>query len=119
MSAVFFDDLDIPTPDVHLDVGSDAHGPQKGRIMISYEPVLLKDNPDLVLVFGDVNWTVACALVAAKQRVPVGHVEAGLRSFDRTMPEEINRVLTDAISDVLFTPSDDADANLLQEGIRP
>lgn len=119
MSAVFFDDLDIPAPDVHLNVGSDTHGAQTGRIMISYEPTLLEDRPDLVLVFGDVNSTVACALVAVKQGVPVGHVEAGLRSFDRSMPEEINRMVTDAISDVLFTPSEDADANLLREGVRP
>src|SRR5262245_18597080 len=117
MSAVFFDDLDIPAPDVHLNVGSAAHGAQTGRIMIAYEPVLLEDKPDLVLVFGDINSTVACALVATKQGVAVGHVEAGLRSFDRTMPEEINRVLTDAISQVLFMPSADADANLLREGV--
>jgi UDP-N-acetylglucosamine 2-epimerase (non-hydrolysing) len=117
MSDVFFADLDMPTPDVFLDVGSADHGTQTGTIMIRYEAAFLETRPDLVLVLGDVNSTVACALVATKQGVRVGHVEAGLRSFDRTMPEEINRIVTDSISDLLFTPSTGADVNLRNEGI--
>ena len=117
MSDVFFRDLDIPPPDVTLNIGSDLHGAQTARIMLSYEPVLLEERPDIVLVLGDVNSTVACALVAVKQGVRVGHVEAGLRSFDRTMPEEINRIVTDTICDLLFTPSRDASAQLRGEGV--
>ena len=117
MSDVFFQDLDIPTPDVFLDVGSADHGTQTGTIMVRYEAVFLEQRPDLVLVLGDVNSTVACALVATKQGARVGHVEAGLRSFDRGMPEEINRLVTDSISDLLFTPSAGADENLRHEGI--
>jgi UDP-N-acetylglucosamine 2-epimerase (non-hydrolysing) len=98
-------------------VGSGEHGAQTAAVMAGYEPVLLADRPALVLVFGDVNSTLACALVAAKQGVRVGHVEAGLRSFDRTMPEEINRIVTDHVADLLFTPSPDGDANLAREGI--
>ncbi len=117
MSDVFFADLDMPTPDVFLDVGSADHGTQTGTVMIRYEAAFLERRPDLVLVLGDVNSTVACALVATKQGARVGHVEAGLRSFDRTMPEEINRIVTDRISDLLFTPSADGDENLRREGV--
>ncbi len=119
MSAIFFKDLGIPKPDVFLNVGSGNHGEQTGRIMIAFEEVLLKEKVDIVVVVGDVNSTVACALVAAKLHIPVAHVEAGLRSFDRTMPEEINRILTDQISDYLFTPSSDANKNLKREGVSP
>jgi len=117
MSDSFFRDLDIPEPDVHLGVGSGNHGEQTGKVLIEFEKVLLPEKPDLVIVVGDVNSTVACSLAAVKLHIPVAHVEAGLRSFDRSMPEEINRVLTDAISDYLFTPSPDGDENLLKEGI--
>jgi UDP-N-acetylglucosamine 2-epimerase (non-hydrolysing) len=117
MSDSFFEDLDLPEPGTHLGVGSGNHGEQTGRVMIEFEKVLFKERPDLVIVVGDVNSTLACALTAVKLHIPVAHVEAGLRSFDREMPEEINRVLTDAISDYLFTPSPDGDENLLREGI--
>jgi len=117
MSDVFLEQLGIPAPDVNLAVGSGSHARQTAEIMTRFEPVLLDRKPDLVLVYGDVNSTVAAALVSAKLGVRVGHVEAGLRSFDRTMPEEINRLLTDQLSDLLFTPSEDADANLRNEGI--
>lgn len=117
MSKVFFDQLEIPGPDINLEVGSGSHGEQTGMIMIEFEKVCLKEKPDLILVYGDVNSTIAAALVAKKLNIQVGHVEAGLRSFDRTMPEEINRILTDQISDYLFTPSPDADRNLRQEGV--
>jgi UDP-N-acetylglucosamine 2-epimerase (non-hydrolysing) len=117
MSDVFFRELGMPQPDVNLEVGSGSHAGQTGLIMIRLESVLLGQKPDLVLVYGDVNSTVAAGLVCAKLLVPVGHVEAGLRSFDRTMPEEINRLLTDQIADLLFTPSVDGDANLLKEGV--
>lgn len=117
MSDAFFRDLEIPEPDVYLEVGSASHSAQTAAIMQRFEPVVLQEKPDWVLVVGDVNSTVACALVCAKLGVKVGHVEAGLRSRDRTMPEEINRLLTDQLSDLLFTPSADADANLLAEGI--
>ena len=117
LSKVFFEDLGMPCPDVNLNVGSASHAQQTAAIMAAFEPVLLEHGPDLVLVVGDVNSTVACALVAAKLGVPVAHVEAGLRSFDRTMPEEINRVLTDQISDLLFTTEASADENLRREGI--
>jgi UDP-N-acetylglucosamine 2-epimerase (non-hydrolysing) len=117
MSAVFFKDLGLPTPDINLEVGSGSHAQQTGAIMERLEPVLLEAMPDVVLVYGDVNSTVAASLVAAKLLIPVGHVEAGLRSFDRTMPEEINRLLTDALADLLFTPSADANENLAREGI--
>jgi len=119
MSEIFFRQLGIPEPDVNLGVGSGSHARQTAEIMIRIEPVLLEHKPDLVLVYGDVNSTVAAALVCAKLLIPVGHVEAGLRSFDRTMPEEINRLLTDQIADLLFTPSDDGDENLLREGVAP
>ena len=112
MSDSFFTDLDIPKPDFHLEVGSASHAVQTARIMTAFEPVVLQEKPDWVLVVGDVNSTIACALVCAKLGVKVAHVEAGLRSRDRTMPEEINRILTDAISDLLLTTSQDADENL-------
>ncbi|MBN2186938.1 MAG: UDP-N-acetylglucosamine 2-epimerase (non-hydrolyzing) [Dehalococcoidia bacterium] len=117
MSQVFFQDLELPQPDIYLDVGSGTHAEQTGRTMIELEKVLFKERPDLVIVVGDVNSTLAAALAAVKLHIPVAHVEAGLRSFDRTMPEEINRLLTDAISDYLLTPSPDADENLKKEGI--
>ena len=117
MSKLFFDDLKLPPPDIYLGVGSASHAEQTAKIMVEFEKVLLEQKPDLIVVVGDVNSTIACALTAAKLLVPIAHVEAGLRSLDRTMPEEINRILTDAISDYLFTTSKDADANLLKEGI--
>jgi UDP-N-acetylglucosamine 2-epimerase (non-hydrolysing) len=119
MSEVFFRQLEIPEPDHNLEVGSGTHAQQTAAIMTEFEPVLLELKPDLVLVYGDVNSTVAAALVCSKIGVPVGHVEAGLRSRDRSMPEEINRLLTDQLSDLLFTPSADANENLLREGIDP
>jgi len=117
MSDSFFTDLGIPEPDYHLEIGSHSHAVQTARIMTAFEPVVLREKPDWVLVVGDVNSTIACALVCAKLGVKVAHVEAGLRSRDRTMPEEINRILTDAISDLLLTTSEDADENLKREGI--
>jgi UDP-N-acetylglucosamine 2-epimerase (non-hydrolysing) len=119
MSAIFFRQLGMPEPDTNLGVGSGSHAVQTAEIMVRFEKVLAEQGPEWLLVYGDVNSTVACALVAAKAGVKVAHVEAGLRSRDRTMPEEINRVLTDQISDLLFTPSADGDANLLREGIGP
>lgn len=119
MSASFFADLGIPKPDVNLEVGSGTHAQQTAEIMRRFEPVLDDMRPDAVLVVGDVNSTIACALVAAKKGVKVIHVEAGLRSYDRAMPEEINRVLTDQISDILFTTERAAEANLAREGIEP
>ena len=103
MSDSFFRDLGIPAPDHHLEVGSASHAVQTARIMMAFEPVVLKEKPDWVLVVGDVNSTIACALVCAKLGVKIAHVEAGLRSRDRSMPEEINRILTDSISDLLLT----------------
>jgi UDP-N-acetylglucosamine 2-epimerase (non-hydrolysing) len=117
MSDAFFRDLDLPEADIHLGVGSAAHAAQTANVMLRFEPVVLRENPDWVIVVGDVNSTLACALVCAKLQVKVAHVEAGLRSRDRTMPEEINRVLTDQIADLLLTPSPDADENLRAEGI--
>jgi UDP-N-acetylglucosamine 2-epimerase (non-hydrolysing) len=117
MSDSFFRDLDLPHPDVHLGVGSGSHAAQTAAVMERFEPVVLREKPDWVLVVGDVNSTIACALVCVKLGVKVAHVEAGLRSRDRTMPEEINRLLTDQIADLLFTPSHDADENLITEGI--
>jgi UDP-N-acetylglucosamine 2-epimerase (non-hydrolysing) len=117
MSDAFFRDLGLPRPDVHLGVGSGSHARQTAEVMRLFEPVVLQEKPDWVLVVGDVNSTLACALVCAKLGVRVAHVEAGLRSRDRAMPEEINRLLTDQIADLLLTPSEDADRNLLAEGI--
>jgi UDP-N-acetylglucosamine 2-epimerase (non-hydrolysing) len=117
MSDVFFSQLEIPAPDVNLGVGSASHAKQTAEVMCRLEPVILKLNPDVVLIYGDVNSTVAAALVCAKLGVRVGHVEAGLRSFDWSMPEEINRVVADRLSDLLFTPSEDGDINLSHEGI--
>jgi UDP-N-acetylglucosamine 2-epimerase (non-hydrolysing) len=117
MSDAFFSDLGLPAPDVYLGVGSGSHAVQTAAVMQSFEPVVLENKPDWVLVVGDVNSTIACALVCSKLGIKVAHVEAGLRSRDRAMPEEINRVLTDQIADLLLTPSQDADENLKQEGI--
>lgn len=117
MSDSFFVDLGMPKPDVHLNVGSASHAVQTAKIMMEFEPILLGQKPDWVLVVGDVNSTIACALVCSKLGVKVAHVEAGLRSYDRTMPEEINRILTDSISDLLLTPSPDGNENLKKEGI--
>ncbi|HEV7682971.1 MAG TPA: UDP-N-acetylglucosamine 2-epimerase (non-hydrolyzing) [Pyrinomonadaceae bacterium] len=119
MSDAFFGDLDLPQPDFYLGVGSASHAAQTAAVMERFEPVVLEQKPDWVLVVGDVNSTLACALVCVKLGVKVAHVEAGLRSRDRTMPEEINRLLTDQIADLLFTPSADADENLRAEGIPP
>ncbi len=117
MSKLFFEELGIPKPEIDLGVGSSSHAIQTGRIMIEFEQVLLDSKPDLVVVVGDVNSTVACSLVAVKLGIKVAHVEAGLRSFDRTMPEEINRILTDQISDYLFVTEGSGETNLLREGI--
>jgi UDP-N-acetylglucosamine 2-epimerase (non-hydrolysing) len=117
MSEAFFRDLEMPAPDVYLGVGSGSHAVQTAAIMQAFEPVVVQENPDWVMVVGDVNSTLACALVCVKLGIKVAHVEAGLRSRDRTMPEEINRLLTDQIADLLLTPSQDADANLRAEGI--
>jgi UDP-N-acetylglucosamine 2-epimerase (non-hydrolysing) len=117
MSSVFFDQLGIPRPDVDLGVGSDSHTRQTAAIMTAFEPVVLDWRPDMVLVVGDVNSTLACALVAGKLGVQVAHVEAGLRSFDRSMPEEINRILTDQLSDLLFVTEESGLDNLRREGI--
>jgi UDP-N-acetylglucosamine 2-epimerase (non-hydrolysing) len=117
MSDVFFAQLEIPEPDFNLGVGSGSHATQTAQVMLRLEPVVLECKPDITVVYGDVNSTVAAALVCSKLLVPVAHVEAGLRSFDRTMPEEVNRMVTDRLSDVLFTPSEDGDTNLLNEGV--
>jgi UDP-N-acetylglucosamine 2-epimerase (non-hydrolysing) len=117
MSDIFFQQLNIPEPDYNLNVGSGSHAQQTSEIIARLEPVILETRPDAVLVYGDVNSTVAAALVCSKLLVPIGHVEAGLRSFDRTMPEEVNRILTDRVADYLFTPSKDGDENLLREGV--
>ena len=119
MSGRFFDELGLPPPDEDLGVGSGTHAEQTGRIMLGFEPMLDRYQPDWVVVYGDVNSTLACALVAAKKGVRVAHVEAGLRSRDRSMPEEINRLLTDQIADLLLTPSRDGDRNLVAEGVSP
>jgi UDP-N-acetylglucosamine 2-epimerase (non-hydrolysing) len=117
MSDVFFRDLGIPVPDIHLGVGSGSHAQQTARVMIEFEKVCVERKPDLIVVVGDVNSTMACSIVAAKLLIPVAHVEAGLRSFDRTMPEEINRLVTDALAELLFTTSRDANENLEREGV--
>ena len=117
MSDIFFKELELPEPDINLEVGSGSHALQTAQVMQGFEPVVLQKKPDMVLVYGDVNSTLAAALVCSKLLIPVAHVEAGLRSGDRSMPEEINRLLTDQLADLLFTPSRDGDANLLREGI--
>jgi len=117
MSEVFFQQLGIPAPDENLSVGSGTHARQTAEIMTRFEPIVVERRPDMVLVYGDVNSTTAAALVCAKLQVPIAHIEAGLRSFDRTMPEEINRLVTDQLADILFTPSQDGDVNLQREGI--
>ena len=117
MSDAFFRDLRLPSPHFHLEVGSGTHAEQTGRVMMAYEKIAMQEKPDWVVVVGDVNSTAACAMVATKLWIPVIHLEAGLRSGDRRMPEEINRLVTDAISDVLWTPSPDADENLTREGV--
>src|SRR6266545_4536280 len=117
MSDVFFQQLGMPAPDVNLQVGSGSHAQQTAQVISRFEDVVLERRPDLVLVYGDVNSTVAAALVCAKLSVPVGHVEAGLRSFDRSMPEEINRLLTDQLADLLFVTEESGQENLLREGI--
>jgi UDP-N-acetylglucosamine 2-epimerase (non-hydrolysing) len=117
MSKLFFDDLQIPRPNINLEVGSASHSVQTAKIMIAFEQVLIQEQPDLVVVVGDVNSTIGCALPAVKLHILVAHVEAGLRSFDRNMPEEINRVLTDAISNYLFVTEPSGQKNLLNEGI--
>jgi len=119
MSDVFFQQLGMSAPDINLEVGSGSHAQQTSQIITRFEPIVVKHQPDWVVVYGDVNSTVAAAIVCAKLLIPVAHVEAGLRSFDRTMPEEINRLLTDQISDLLFTPSEDGNRNLQTEGIAP
>jgi UDP-N-acetylglucosamine 2-epimerase (non-hydrolysing) len=117
MSSVFFAELGIPSPDVNLEVGSGSHAVQTANIMTRFEPICEREKPDWVLVVGDVNSTMACALVASKLHIKVAHVEAGLRSFDRNMPEEINRLVTDSIADLLLTPSEDGNENLAREGV--
>lgn len=117
MSQIFFGELDLPEPDVNLEVGSGSHVWQTTQIMLRFEPILLDFQPDWVVVYGDVNSTLACSLVSSKLNFGVAHVEAGLRSFDRSMPEEINRLVTDQLSDLLFTPSEDANQNLEHEGV--
>ena len=113
----FFSELGIRAPDINLGVGSGSHAVQTAKVMTGFEPVCEQEKPDWVVVVGDVNSTMACTLVCAKMGIKVAHVEAGLRSFDRTMPEEVNRIVTDSLADLLLTPSPDADENLKREGI--
>lgn len=117
MSKIFFEDLELPKPDVYLGVGSGTHAEQTAKVMVEFEKVLVEEKPDLVIVVGDVNSTVACSLTASKLLIPVAHVEAGLRSFDRTMPEEINRIVTDVLSDYLFVTEESGVVNLRNEGV--
>jgi UDP-N-acetylglucosamine 2-epimerase (non-hydrolysing) len=117
MSDAFFIDLRLPDPDIHLGVGSGTHAEQTGKVMMAYEKILIKEKPDLVIVVGDVNSTMAATIAAVKLGIKVAHLEAGLRSFDRSMPEEINRLITDSLADCLWTPSPDGDENLLREGV--
>ena len=117
MSEAFFRDLRLPSPDLHLGVGSGSHAEQTANVMLAYEQACIADRPDLIVVVGDVNSTLACALVGSKLHITVAHLEAGLRSRDRNMPEEINRLVTDTVADILWTPSPDGDENLLAEGV--
>jgi len=117
MSKLFFDDLELPMPDINLGVGSGSHAEQTAGIMKRVEPVFIKKKPDLVVVVGDVNSTLACAITASKLGIPIAHIEAGLRSFDRSMPEEINRVVTDALAEYLFVTEESGIKNLQDEGI--
>lgn len=117
MSRIFFEELELPQPDVNLEVGSGSHASQTAQVMLRFEPLVAEQRPDWVVVVGDVNSTLACTLVCSKLGIRVAHVEAGLRSFDRTMPEELNRLVTDQLSDLLLTPSADGDENLRREGI--
>ncbi|MFZ2969883.1 MAG: UDP-N-acetylglucosamine 2-epimerase, partial [Minisyncoccia bacterium] len=117
MSKVFFGDLNIPKPDHNLHVGSGSHSIQTAKVMEKFEPIAIKENPGWIVVFGDVNSTLAAALVASKLHIPLAHIEAGLRSFDKTMPEEVNRVLTDHVADLLFCPTKKSVENLKKEGI--
>ncbi|MEM7129644.1 MAG: UDP-N-acetylglucosamine 2-epimerase (non-hydrolyzing) [Chloroflexota bacterium] len=119
MSEIFFNELELPRPNINLEVGSGSHAIQTARIMERFESIILDHQPDWIMVPGDVNSTMACTLVASKLGVKVAHLEAGLRSFDRSMPEEINRLVTDQLADLLLTPSRDGDENLLREGIAP
>jgi len=119
MSDVFFTDLGMPVPDIHLGVGSGSHAEQTARVLVGFEKVCLEEKPDLVVVAGDVNSTLACAIDCAKLRIPCAHVEAGLRSFDLDMPEEVNRIVTDRLCEILLTPSPDGDENLRREGTDP
>ena len=117
MSKVFFDDLGMPQPDIYLGIGSGSHATQTAKVMVEFENVCKKHKPSMVIVVGDVNSTVACSMVCAKEWIPCAHVEAGLRSFDRNMPEEINRIVTDSITDYFFTTSTTASENLLKLGV--
>ena len=117
MSKVFFDDLGMPKPDIYLGIGSGSHAYQTATVMIEFEKICQEKYPSMVVVVGDVNSTVACSIVCAKLNIPCAHVEAGLRSFDREMPEEINRILTDSVANLLLTPSPDGDENLRAEGV--
>ena len=119
MSKVFFEDLGMPQPDIYLGIGSGTHAVQTAKVLIAFEEICIERKPAMVVVVGDVNSTLACSIVASKLHIPCAHIEAGLRSFDRTMPEEINRLVTDAITDILLTPSKDGDENLLSEGVQP
>ena len=119
MSDIFFSQLSMPAPDVNLEVGSGSHARQTAEVMRRFEPIVVERKPAMVVVYGDVNSTMAAALVCAKLRIPVAHVEAGLRSFDRTMPEEVNRLVTDQLADLLFSHCEDADTNLWREGVSP
>lgn len=119
MSGLFFEELGIKQPDIYLGVGSNTHARQVADIMVKFEDVCQQEKPDAIMVVGDVNSTMACSIVAAKLCIKIIHLEAGLRSFDRSMPEEINRLVTDVLADILLTPSADADANLLREGVSP
>ena len=119
MSDAFIRDLGLPPPDHHLGIGGGTHAQQTARVMIAYETLCLESRPDWTVVVGDVDSTLAYALVSAKLRIPLAHLEAGLRSRDRSMPEEVNRIVTDRLADLLWTPSIDADENLHREGVSP